>query len=79
LSVDHRRARPLRRFPRRDDGRQRPLNDELADAGNPDRIADLAAVRDDFEDPWVAWNIVRTVVSTLALGCLAWALCPLRA
>jgi uncharacterized membrane protein len=51
-----------------------PLNDELADAGNPDQIADLAAVRDDFEDPWVAWNIVRTVVSTLALGSLAWAL-----
>jgi hypothetical protein len=41
-----------------------PLNDELGDAGSPDRIADLAAVRDDFEDPWVAWNIVRTVVST---------------
>jgi uncharacterized membrane protein len=51
-----------------------PLNDELGDAGSPDRIADLAAVRDDFEDPWVAWNIVRTVVSTVALGCLAWAL-----
>jgi uncharacterized membrane protein len=51
-----------------------PLNDEIVDAGNPDRIADLAAVRDDFEDPWIAWNIVRTVVSTVALGALAWAL-----
>ncbi len=51
-----------------------PLNDEIVDAGNPDQIADLAAVRDDFEDPWVAWNIVRTVVSAAALGCLAWAL-----
>jgi uncharacterized membrane protein len=51
-----------------------PLNDDLANAGNPDQIADLAAVRDDFEGPWVAWNIVRTVVSTLALGALAWAL-----
>jgi uncharacterized membrane protein len=51
-----------------------PLNDELADAGNPDQIGDLAAVRDDFEDPWVAWNIVRTVLSTMALGALAWAL-----
>jgi uncharacterized membrane protein len=47
-----------------------PLNDELGDAGSPDRIADLAAVRDDFEDPWVAWNIVRTLVVTGALVCL---------
>jgi uncharacterized membrane protein len=51
-----------------------PLNDDLANAGNPDRIADLGAVRDDFEGPWVAWNLVRTVVSTAALGALAWAL-----
>jgi uncharacterized membrane protein len=51
-----------------------PLNDDLANAGNPDQIADLAAVRDDFEGPWVAWNIVRTVLSTAALGFLAWAL-----
>jgi uncharacterized membrane protein len=51
-----------------------PLNDELADAGNPDQIGDLAAVRDDFEGPWVAWNVVRTVLSTAALGALAWAL-----
>jgi uncharacterized membrane protein len=51
-----------------------PLNDDLADAGNPDQIGDLAAVRDDFEDSWVAWNLVRTVLSTMALGALAWAL-----
>jgi uncharacterized membrane protein len=51
-----------------------PLNDELADAGAPDRIADLAAVREDFEDPWVAWNIVRTIASTAALGLLGYAL-----
>jgi uncharacterized membrane protein len=51
-----------------------PLNDDLANAGNPDQIGDLAAVRDDFEGPWVAWNIVRTVLSTLALASLAWAL-----
>jgi uncharacterized membrane protein len=51
-----------------------PLNDELADAGAPDRIADLAAAREDFEDPWIAWNVVRTVASTVALGCLARAL-----
>jgi uncharacterized membrane protein len=51
-----------------------PLNTELADAGDPGRIADLAAVRADFEDPWVAWHVVRTVALTGALGCLAYAL-----
>ena len=51
-----------------------PLNDELIEAGKPGRIEDLAAVRDDFVTPWVAWNIVRTVASTAAFGCLAWAL-----
>jgi len=50
-----------------------PLNHELADAGDPARIAGLAAVRDDFEDPWVAWNIVRTVAFTAALGCPGYA------
>ena len=51
-----------------------PLNDELTRAGDPDRIADLAAVRERFEDPWAAWNIVRTVASTAALLCLGRAL-----
>jgi uncharacterized membrane protein len=51
-----------------------PLNNDLTDAGDPSRIADLAGVRDDFEDPWVAWHIVRTVFTTAALGALAYAL-----
>jgi uncharacterized membrane protein len=52
-----------------------PLNDDIRAAGDPDRIADLAAVRERFnEDRWVAWNIVRAVTSTAALACLAWAL-----
>lgn len=51
-----------------------PLNDKLDQAGDPDLIANLAAVRHDFEGPWVAWNIVRTVLSTAALGCLGRAL-----
>jgi hypothetical protein len=51
-----------------------PLNDELKEAGDPDRIENLAAVRDDFVTPWVAWDIVRTLASTVAFGCLAWAL-----
>ena len=51
-----------------------PLNNELKEAGDPARIENLAAVRDDFVTPWVAWNIVRTLASTAAFGSLAWAL-----
>jgi uncharacterized membrane protein len=51
-----------------------PLNDEIDRAGDPDRIADLAHVRDQFEGPWVAWNIVRSVLSTAAVAALARAL-----
>ena len=52
-----------------------PLNDEIKAAGDPDRIADLAAVRANFhETRWVAWNIVRTVATTAAFACLAWSL-----
>ncbi|MFI1397845.1 DUF1772 domain-containing protein [Streptomyces sp. NPDC020681] len=47
-----------------------PLNDDLVAAGDPERIADPGAVRETFEDPWIAWNIVRTVLSTAALVCL---------
>ena len=52
-----------------------PLNDGIKAARDPDRIADLAAVRERFdEEKWVRWNIARAAVSTAALGCLAWAL-----
>ncbi|MCZ1000608.1 DUF1772 domain-containing protein [Streptomyces mirabilis] len=51
-----------------------PLNNRLADAGNPATIADPAAVRRRFEDTWVAWNVVRALLSTLALACLTRAL-----
>ena len=51
-----------------------PLNDELKEAGDPARIENLAAVRDDFVTPWVAWDIVRTLATTAAFGSLTWAL-----
>lgn len=51
-----------------------PLNNQLNAAGDPDRVADLAAVRERFEATWVRWNIVRTAASTAAFGCLLWAL-----
>ena len=48
-----------------------PLNDALKAAGDPARIGDLAAVRRHFgEAKWSAWNLVRTVTSTAAFGCL---------
>ena len=51
-----------------------PLNEELKQAGELDVIENLAAVRDDFVTPWVAWDIVRTLAATAAFGCLTWAL-----
>ncbi|KRV49403.1 hypothetical protein AQ490_20675 [Wenjunlia vitaminophila] len=45
-----------------------PLNEELADAGAAPR--DPGAVRERFETPWVAWNVVRSVLSAGALVCL---------
>jgi uncharacterized membrane protein len=51
-----------------------PLNEDMKNAGDPARIRDLEAVRDDFATPWVAWNIVRTVASTVAFGALTRAL-----
>ena len=51
-----------------------PLNEDLENAGDPARIENLAAVRDDFAGPWVAWNIVRALAATAAFACLAWAL-----
>jgi uncharacterized membrane protein len=51
-----------------------PLNNQLEAAGDPDRHTDLAAVRERFEAPWVAYNLARAVASTAAFGCLLWAL-----
>jgi uncharacterized membrane protein len=52
-----------------------PLNDGLKAAGDPDEIADLRQVRERFnEAKWARWNLMRTVVTTLAFGCLVWAL-----
>ncbi|GAA2594496.1 DUF1772 domain-containing protein [Actinomadura fulvescens] len=51
-----------------------PLNNELDRAGEPGAVTDPGAVRRRFEATWVRWNHVRSVTSTLALGCLAWAL-----
>jgi uncharacterized membrane protein len=51
-----------------------PLNEDLKEAGDPARIENISEVRDDFVTPWVAWDIVRTVVTIAAFGFLTWAL-----
>jgi uncharacterized membrane protein len=51
-----------------------PLNDDLRNAGDPAQIEDLAAVRDDFVTPWVAWDVVRTLASIGAFASIVWAL-----
>ncbi len=47
-----------------------PLNNALNDAGDPDRMSDVGAVRRAFEATWVRWNVIRTVTNTAAFGCL---------
>jgi uncharacterized membrane protein len=51
-----------------------PLNNDLKDAGSVANISDLAGVRQHFEGPWVAWNVVRTVAASVSFGCLLRAL-----
>jgi uncharacterized membrane protein len=52
-----------------------PLNDGLKAAGEADRIPDLAAVRQRFnEATWIRWNLFRALLSAVAFGCLTWAL-----
>ncbi|MFI6442459.1 DUF1772 domain-containing protein [Streptomyces sp. NPDC050759] len=41
-----------------------PLNDGIMRNGDP------GALREEFEDAWVAWNVVRAVLLTVALGLL---------
>lgn len=48
-----------------------PLNDAMKAAGDPARIGDLGAVRRHFDEArWSAWNLVRTLTTTAAFGCL---------
>ncbi|MCP2278281.1 Uncharacterized membrane protein [Nocardia amikacinitolerans] len=51
-----------------------PLNDQLAAAGDPAQIADMAAVRANYEAAWVRYNVIRAVVHTLAFLVLCGAL-----
>ena len=52
-----------------------PLNDAIKAAGPPDRIDDLARVREQFDEAtWARWNLIRAFATIAAFGCLAVAL-----
>jgi uncharacterized membrane protein len=51
-----------------------PLNEDIDQVSTSDSVASLAEARDDFEDPWVAWHVVRTVLSTAAVAAFGRAL-----
>ena len=53
-----------------------PLTDDLV-AAQPNNASEFATVRENFEDPFNASDIVRTILHTAALACLA--LIPRRA
>ena len=47
-----------------------PLNNELAQLGDPSKVSDFSLV-DKFKGIWETTNIMRTLLCTAALGCLA--------
>jgi uncharacterized membrane protein len=47
-----------------------PLTDDLV-AAEPSNTSEFAAVREDFEGPFNAADIVRTILHTAAIACLA--------
>jgi uncharacterized membrane protein len=49
-----------------------PLNDRLAEG-----TGSAAALREAFEGPWVAWNVVRSALSAGGFGCAVLALAAL--
>lgn len=51
-----------------------PLNNQLATATDAHGPVDFHALREQFETPWNAWNVVRALANTGALGALGWAL-----
>ncbi|MFC5264026.1 DUF1772 domain-containing protein [Kribbella qitaiheensis] len=51
-----------------------PLNDALKAAGDPDTI-DVTAARTAFNEArWRSFNLIRSVLSTVGFGLLAWSL-----
>jgi uncharacterized membrane protein len=51
-----------------------PMNIRLERRGDPDKIADLAGARKEFEERWTKLNTLRGLFATLAMGTMCWAL-----
>lgn len=51
-----------------------PLNNMLEAAGDVNSMADPAALRAEYESPWVRWNVLRAVLHTAAFAVLCGAL-----
>jgi len=51
-----------------------PLNNALDAAGPPGRVADPADARAGFEQRWVRWNHVRTLLCSGSFASFCWAL-----
>ncbi len=51
-----------------------PLNQALADAGQPGLTGQPVRMCGRFRTRWVRWNAARALLSTAALGFLCWAL-----
>jgi uncharacterized membrane protein len=56
-------------------GVNEPLNEHFRTGGESGAGADFAAVRAQLDEArWTAWNTARALASTIAFGCLGWAL-----
>ena len=56
-------------------GVHEPLNQTIRTGAELDSDGDYAAARDRLDEAkWATWNALRAVASTIAFGCLAWAL-----
>lgn len=51
-----------------------PMNIRLDRKGPPERIADLAGARQEFEARWTKFNTVRGTAAGLAMAAMCWAL-----
>lgn len=51
-----------------------PLNNMLEAAGDVNSMTDPAALRAEYESPWVRWNVLRSVLHTAAFAVLCGAL-----
>lgn len=60
-------------------GVHEPLNQTLTTPGERATDADFAAARAGLDEArWTAWNTVRAITSTVAFGCLTWAVAGSR-